>query len=319
MGRVSRRTRADADFLRELAAAVPPLVERHLATQRDWLPHEFVPWSRGRDFEPDEEWDPGEFPLPEGVRSALFVNLLTEDNLPHYFATITHVFGATEPWTEWSFRWTAEEHRHSIAIRDYLTVTRAVDPVALERARMAQVSGGQVPRPDSPLDGVCYVAMQELATRVAHRNTGTRLDDPVGQRLMKRVAMDENLHYLFYRDLATRARDIDPSRFMVSLDRQVRGFAMPGTGITDFNRHSRAIAREGIYDLAVHHDHVLVPTVERTWEIESLEGLDAEGEQARRRLLDHMARLARLSERLRERRSSRSTRVADQHQDPARA
>jgi acyl-[acyl-carrier-protein] desaturase len=29
-------------------------------------------------------------------------------------------------------RWTAEEGRHAIVLRDYLTVTRNVDPVALE-------------------------------------------------------------------------------------------------------------------------------------------------------------------------------------------
>ena len=71
-------------------------------------------------------------------------------------------------------RWTAEEGRHSIVLRDYLTVTRAIDPVALERARMAQVERGEVPQPDSTPDTMVYVALQELATRIAHHNTGKR-------------------------------------------------------------------------------------------------------------------------------------------------
>src|SRR5256885_148780 len=45
-------------------------------------------------------------------------------------------------------RWTAEEGRHSIAIRDFLTVTRGVDPVALERGRMDHVSRGYYPAGD---------------------------------------------------------------------------------------------------------------------------------------------------------------------------
>ena len=52
------------------------------------------------------------------------MNLLTEDNLPHYYHAIESVFGSDEPWGFWSRRWTAEEGRHSIVIRDYLTVTR---------------------------------------------------------------------------------------------------------------------------------------------------------------------------------------------------
>ena len=59
--------------------------------------------------------------MADGLRSALLVNLLTEDNLPHYFRAIDQIFGADGPWGEWSRRWTAEEGRHSIVIRDYLT------------------------------------------------------------------------------------------------------------------------------------------------------------------------------------------------------
>ena len=104
-----------------------------------------MPWSQGRDFEPGYEWSPDEVQLSDEVRSALFVNLLTEDNLPYYFRTIERMFGADSAWGTWARRWTAEEGRHSIVIRDYLTVTRAIDPVQLERARMAQVECGEVP------------------------------------------------------------------------------------------------------------------------------------------------------------------------------
>ena len=118
--------------------------------------------------------------MPDSVRSSLFVNLLTEDNLPYYFRIIEQLFGRDSAWGTWVRRWTAEEGRHSIVLRDYLTVTRAIDPVGLERARMAQVECGQVPDPEPPHDGLVYVALQELATRIAHHNTGKLLDDRHG-------------------------------------------------------------------------------------------------------------------------------------------
>ncbi|MGH9185224.1 MAG: acyl-ACP desaturase, partial [Acidimicrobiales bacterium] len=73
-----------AALLHELEPVAERLLERHLASAKEWFPHEFVPWSRGRDFVPDEQWDPDDVDLPDEVRSALFVNLLTEDNLPYY-------------------------------------------------------------------------------------------------------------------------------------------------------------------------------------------------------------------------------------------
>ncbi len=99
---------------------------------KEWFPHEMVPWGRGRDFEPGESGDPDEVAMPDGVRSALFVNLLTEDNLPYYFRTIEQMFGADDIWA-CGCDGDGRRRRHSIAIRDYLTVTRSVDPIALER------------------------------------------------------------------------------------------------------------------------------------------------------------------------------------------
>ena len=296
--------RAATALLHELTPVVEQLLERHLESAKEWFPHEVVPWSRGRDFVPDEAWtfDDSDVQLPDEVRSALFVNLLTEDNLPYYFRTIESMFGRDGAWGEWNRRWTAEEGRHSIAIRDYLTVTRAIDPVALERARMAQVQCGQVPEPETPADGIAYVALQELATRIAHHNTGKVIEDPAGYEVMKRVASDENRHYLFYRDLLTAALEVDPSTVVQAIDRQVRDFEMPGTGIVDFETHARAIAKAGIYDFAVHHDAILQPVVIRHWGLEQVEGLDEAGEKARASALKHIERVGRAARRLAARR-----------------
>jgi len=288
------------EFINELEPTVARLLERHLSSAKEWFPHEVVPWSRGRDFDPERTWveDDSDVVLGPELRSALFVNLLTEDNLPYYFRTIERTFGPENAWGEWNRRWTAEEGRHSIAIRDYLTVTRAIDPVALERARMAQVSCGQVPEPQTPQDAIAYVALQELATRISHHNTGKLIDDPAGYEVLKRVASDENRHYLFYRDLVTAALELDPSGMAVAIDRQVREFEMPGTGIVDFATHARAIANAGIYDFQIHHDQILQAVVVRHWALESLEGLDAEGEAARHAALRHIGRVGKAAKRL---------------------
>lgn len=299
---------SDAPLLAGLTPTLEQLVDRHLATTKEWFPHELVPWERGDDATRSREWDESRSPVPEAVRSALFVNLLTEDNLPYYFSTIDRMFGAGDAWGTWARRWTAEEGRHSIVIRDYLTVTGLVDPVALERARMHQVSHGVVPEPETALDGLVYVALQELATRIAHRATGKMLDDRAGYEVMARVGADENLHHLLYRDLVTAALEVDPSATVRAIERQVTDFEMPGTGIIGFDEHALAIAKAGIYDLKVHHEQILVPVVLRHWKVEELTGLDDEASQARDRLLKRIERVGRAGRRLADRWSEARTR-----------
>ena len=297
----------DSALLHDLEPTVEHLLERHLAASKEWFPHEHVPYGRGRDPVPGEVWTEDDADLagaqltPE-IRSALLVNLLTEDNLPYYFRSVERMFGRDGAWGTWVRRWTAEEGRHSMAIYGYLMATRAIDPHELERGRMAQVSGGVTPDPETLHDGFAYLALQELATRISHRSTGRLIGDPAGYDVMMRVAADENLHQLFYRDLAAAAIERDPNGMMVAIERQVRTFTMPGIGIPNFAEHAHRIAAAGIYDLAVHHDQILVPVVIRQWGVDQLEGLSAEGEQARDKLMARLAKSERVARRVTARR-----------------
>jgi acyl-[acyl-carrier-protein] desaturase len=277
------------------------LLDRHLAHAKEWFPHELVPWELGRRCVPGETPHVDGPALADGVLSALFVNLLTEDNLPHYFHSIATSVGTGSALAEWSRRWAAEEQRHAIVLRDWICVTRRLDLVALERARMRHVSAGFDPgtRGHSVTDGLVYLALQELATRVSHWNTGRFLDD-IGATIMKRVAADENLHFLFYRDLATTALLTDPSGTVQAIDRQVTGFQMPGSSMDGFTGHAVSIASAGIYNFRVHFEQVLFPVVMTHWQIETVEGLDAAGERAREHLLCWMSRMQRIANRMEE-------------------
>src|SRR4051812_1776112 len=279
---------SDPALLNELEPVAARLLDAHLDSSKEWFPHDLVPWERASADDPRQPWSEDAAPMDPAVRSSLFVNLLTEDNLPYYFRTIEELFGRDSAWGVWVRRWTAEEGRHSIVLRDYMTVTRALDPIALERARMAQVECGQVPEPTSAQHGLVYVALQELATRVSHHNTGKLLDDPAGREVMKRVASDENRHYLFYRGLADAAFEIDPSGMMLAVEHEVRTFEMPGTGIIDFSQHAKAIARAGIYDFNIHYEQILLPVVLRHWNIEARTGLTPEAELARDSVIERM-------------------------------
>ncbi len=284
----------DHDLLAELEPVAEQLLDRHLAMAKDWLPHEYVPWRLGRDFD-TEPWTPDQ-PRLTGVAQAAFeVNLLTEDNLPSYHHQLLASFGHDRAWRTWSHRWTAEEGRHAVVLRDYLLVTRNIDPVALERGRMATMQQGWTPD-KTALGLMAYAAFQELATRISHRNTGRYSDDPVADKIMVRVAADENLHMMFYRDIVAAALQVDPSAAVEAITEEVIGFDMPGVGIHGFTRKALQMAQAGIYDLRIHHDEILWPLL-RYWNLFDLEGLQPEAEQARERLAAHLAKTDRLASR----------------------
>jgi acyl-[acyl-carrier-protein] desaturase len=281
-----------ARLLHELEPVVAQNLDRHEAIAKPWHPHDYVPWSRGRDFAflGGEDWVPADSPLDPVARTAMTVNLLTEDNLPSYHREIATRFSRDGAWGQWIGRWTAEEGRHGIALRDYLVVTRGVDPVELENLRMIHMQAGYDSGDKTALQAVAYVSFQELATRVSHRNTGAATGCPLAERLLARIATDENLHMVFYRNLVAAALDRAPDATMAAIRDEVVGFTMPGQGMPNFLRNSATIAKAGIYDLRLLHDEVIAPVL-RFWRVFDRTDLGAEGEQARTELAAFMAAL----------------------------
>ena len=290
-GYASRMTDYDErSLLIELEPEAGRLYNRHLAVTQEWFPHDYIPYRLGRDFD-KEPWTPDQPRLTGVAQTAFEIGLLTEDNLPSYHRLIHGMFGDGDgAWIGWVGRWTAEEGRHAIVLRDYLTVTRNIDPIALERGRMAQLQQGYDHDAPDTLHGLAYVTFQELATRIAHRNTGRYSDDPVADKIMVRIAADENLHMVFYRDILSAALALEPSAAVCAIVDEVLAFQMPGAGIPNFIRKAAQIAKAGIYDLRVHRDEVLMPVL-RHWRIFELTNLDARAEAARTRLAEHLTKL----------------------------
>jgi len=280
----------ERSLLRELEPEAGRLYDRHAKVAVEWFPHEFIPYRLGRDFD-KEPWTPDQPRLTGVAQTAFEIGLLTEDNLPSYHRLIHGMFGRGDgAWINWVGRWTAEEGRHAIVLRDYLTVTRNIDPVLLERGRMTQLQQGYDHDAPDTLHGLAYVAFQELATRIAHRNTGRYSDDPVADKIMVRIAADENLHMVFYRDILAAAIRIEPSAAVCAIVDEVLAFAMPGAGIPGFIRKAAQIAKAGIYDIRVHREDVLMPII-KYWGIFELQNLDAAAEAARQRLAEHLEAL----------------------------
>ena len=271
-------------LIRDLEPVVALELDRHIGIAKDWYPHEYVPWSEGRNFPGPlngDAWEAKDSKLTPIAADSLILNLLTEDNLPSYHTEIALSMGRDGAWNTWINRWTAEEARHSIVLRDYLMATRGVNPNELEDLRMAHMQVGyETPYDNDMLHTVAYVSFQELATRISHRNTGRISNDPICEQMLARVALDENLHMLFYRNCLSAALDLEPNAAMVAIRDVLVNFNMPGQGMPGWGRKSVQIALAGIYDMKLHLEDVVAPVL-RAWKIFERDDFTGEGAAAR--------------------------------------
>ena len=310
-----------ARLIRDLEPVVAVEFNRHIEVQKNWYPHEYVPWSEGRTFAGPlngDAWEAKDSKLSSIAQDALVLNLMTEDNLPSYHTEIAIAMGRDGAWGNWIERWTAEENRHGIVMRDYLMATRGVDPYELEDLRMAHMAlGYQTPYETDMLHTVAYVSFQELATRISHRNTGKISNDPTCEGMLQRIAADENLHMIFYRNLLGKAIDLEPNAAMRAITDVVTNFAMPGVGMPGFGRKAVQIALAGIYDLQQHLDDVVAPVL-RAWNIFDRQDLNDDGAAARDELNVFLKESGADAERFNEKREIYFAKLVARGQNPIR-
>ncbi|RDI47346.1 acyl-ACP desaturase, partial [Nocardia mexicana] len=116
-----------------------------------------------------------------------------------------------------------------------------------------------------------------------HRNTGKVCDDPIADRMLQRVAADENLHMIFYRNMCGAALDLSPDQALEAITLILENFQMPGAGMPNFRRNGVLMAKHGIYDLRQHLEEVVQPVLKK-WKIFERDDFSARGEQTRERL-----------------------------------
>jgi acyl-[acyl-carrier-protein] desaturase len=274
----------DRELLESLAVDVELLLRKHIDVADGWQPHDLVPWDDGRNFAflGGTDWAPEQSELSETAKLALTVSVLIADNLPSYHREIGKYL-RTGAWWRWVGRWTAEENRHEITIRNYLMVTRAVDPVELERLRMDHMTKGFRRPAMHLLDVLANCAFEEAASAVRHRNTAALGENPVVTAIAERIALDDELQSVFFADLVAAALDLAPDQTVRAIADRVAGFEVPTVALPNGRSSDEVLAEAGIYDRAKEDELVFAPLLRR-WNIFTRTDLGPDGELAREEL-----------------------------------
>lgn len=275
----------DRELLASLADEVELNLRRHVAVAEGWQPHEYVPWDDGRNFRflGGIDWEPEQSELSETAKLALTVSVLVADNLPSYHREVGKYL-RTGSWWRWVGRWTAEENRHEILIRNYLMVTRSVDPVQLERLRMDHMTKGFRRPALHLLDVLATCAFEEAAAAIRHRNTAALGENEMVTAIAERIAIDDELQSIFFADLVSAAFAVAPDQTMRAITDSVLRFQVPTVTLSDGRSSDDVLAEAGIYDRTKEAELVFGPLLQR-WEFFTRTDIGEAGEQARAELV----------------------------------
>jgi acyl-[acyl-carrier-protein] desaturase len=245
---------AQKPVLTPLMAELEPVVRenyhRHFDTVEPWYAHDFVPFDRGENFQflGGTDWDPSQVTLPEQITDALEILLITKDNVSGVHREFVEHFILENWWGMWIGRWTAEEHLHAIVLREYLVVTRNVDPVANENVRVEHVMKGYRADQFSKIETLVSLALREREYSVFCRRLAARIDDSTLRGLMETIATDEDRHLKFFENLVHECARLEPAETIAAIAARAAEAQVVGADIDAFKDKIANVARAGIFD-----------------------------------------------------------------------
>ena len=227
-------------------------MDRHLSTEDLWFAHDYVPFDQGENFAflGGRDWDPSEVTLPKAITDACEILLIIKDNLAGYHRELVEHFILEDMWGQWIGRWTAEEHLHAIALREYLVVTREVDPTANEEARVEYVMKGYRGDTYSQVETLVYMALTERTHAVFCRNLAAQAEEPVLAGLIDRIARDEVRHEEFFANLVAHCLEYTRDETIAAIAARAADLQVVGADIDAYQDKVRNVADADIFDAA---------------------------------------------------------------------
>jgi acyl-[acyl-carrier-protein] desaturase len=233
----------------ELEPLVEKNIKRHLDTEDIWFAHDYVPFDQGENFAflGGTDWHPSQATLPRTITDACEILLLLKDNLAGHHRELVEHFILEEWWGRWLGRWTAEEHLHAIALREYLVVTREVDPTANEEARVQHVMKGYRGDQYTQVETLVYMAFSECSHAVFCRNLAVQIEEPVLAGLIDRIAKDEERHELFFANLVAHCLEYTRDETIAAIAARAADLEVVGADIDVYRDKVKKVADAGIF------------------------------------------------------------------------
>jgi acyl-[acyl-carrier-protein] desaturase len=248
INRMAQKPVANALTL-ELEPLVESLITHHLATENLWFAHDYVPFDRGENFAflGGRDWEPSDATLPRVITDACEILLILKDNLAAHHRELVEHFILEDFWGRWLGRWTAEEHQHAIALRQYFVVTREIDPVENEEVRVQYVMKGYRGDMYTQVETLVYMALSERSFAVFCSNLAAQIEEPILAGLIDRIARDEKRHEEFFASLVARCLEYTRDETIAAIAARAADLEVLGADIDAYADKRKNVADAGIF------------------------------------------------------------------------
>jgi len=236
-------------FMAQLEVTVEASYKRHVDTANTWFAHDFVPFDQGENFAflGGRDWDSSSVTLPKHITDALEILLIDKDQLPAVHRELVEHFLLEDWWGMLMGRWTAEEHLHAVALRNYLVVTRQVDPVANEMVRVEHMWKGYRADELSQIETLVFMALWERQHAVFCEQLAAQIDDETLRKLISAIGYDEGRHAALFDDLVRACFELEPEETAQAVAGRIAVHPALGTDIDAYTDKVRTVAQAGIY------------------------------------------------------------------------
>ncbi|MFW0791117.1 acyl-ACP desaturase [Gordonia sp. CPCC 205333] len=271
-----------------LEKALPEIAEEHAEIATPWNPHDWVPWDSGRNFAflGGDDWDPSQGTLSPEERAATLALLLTKDNLPSYHRVLAIHFPAFSDWRQLVGVWTAEDNRHAIVLRDFLVVTRAIDPLDAEERRLHHVTQGYRQQTEkvvglSPLDTLALMAVHENQCVAFIERLSSVVTDDVYRQILAKIAGDDGAQAKTFGSFLNAGLVADQEATVIAVDNALAKLEQIGSDVRDFDAEWALISD---YENDETRGKIAATLIDQL-KLNTVHGLSDEAEAARQRIL----------------------------------
>ncbi len=280
------------DLILALEKALPEIAAAHEQESITWNPHDLVPWDEGRNFEflGGSDWVAEDSTMSAEVRAAILALLLTKENLPSFHRVLGLHFPPFSDWRDLVGRWTAEDNRHSIALRDHLVVTRQIDPEAIESLRLSHVTQGYQQNADfrestGPALALALMAVHELQASRFARALADEVETPSLSEMLGLVAKDDEVQAATFVAFLNAALNAEPDNTVIAVAAAVNAAVPIGADIAHFESEYALLGAYTDPSVLAGVAKSLISSLG----LNSLDGLGADAEAARQELIARAA------------------------------
>jgi len=133
-------------------------------------------------------------------------------------------------------------------LREYLVVTRDVDPVANEAVRVEHVMKGYRADHFSKIETLVCTALREREDAAFCTRLAAQIDDPALRALIETIATDEERHRDFFDHLVRECMRLEPEETVAAIAARAAELQVVGADIDAYKDKVANVADAGIFD-----------------------------------------------------------------------